>query len=393
MIELSGRDIVGASRITDRQAKEFNALVAAVVACGDNPVRLNLTDLDATTLWKRENDYYEFVARPNLTVIVDPETAATLRSYSQLTNTKINFEVQELAIIPEKEDSRIAEKGNAYAKKAQVVSEYVLPDGLRVKDCIVFKVIDCGMDTLSSIGISVQCVERALEIVAQQAYRNNKKLIVDFTDIVFEGGSDTVLAYALVNCKRNNTGLVVKVIGEEKGIAEYVLVNGRVKLKAISKIRCFNMLRPNTVLRLNSYPSSARSDIAGRKGCGKVSGAVLVIYKGLQDQIAIYDEIPTQQLFLPEDLALLGEVDQMGDKRIPRKRDIIELGIYGVCSGSHGHFGPVDKKCKYNVNDGSGNLIEINEVDFVDRGLSYLGFEYDKELLKLGRILPLPVRR
>ena len=72
---------------------------------------------------------------------------------------------------------------------------------------------------------------------------------------------------------------------------------------------CF---RPNTVLRLNSYPSSARSDIAGRKGGRKVIGAVIVIYKGLEGETHSTMKIPTEQLFLPEDLPLLGEQHSNG---------------------------------------------------------------------------------
>ena len=66
MIELSGREIVGASKITDRQATEFKRIVDAVEACGDQKVRLNLTDLDATTLWKGEKDYYALISSRTL---------------------------------------------------------------------------------------------------------------------------------------------------------------------------------------------------------------------------------------------------------------------------------------------------------------------------------------
>jgi len=394
MIELSGREIVGASKITDRQATEFKRIVDAVEACGDQKVRLNLTDLDATTLWKREKDYYALISKPNLTVIVDPETAATIRSYALLTGTKINFEVRELEVVPEEEDPRIEERGRKYATLAKSVERYTNPiTGKTLKNCLVLSVADFGIDTLSSIGISGLSVGRAFEIAAKQAHANQQKLVVDFTDIGFEGGCDIVLADTLVQCKSKNKGLVVKVFGEESGIDEYVSVNGRVKLSATSKVRFFNMLRPNTVFRLNSYPSSARSDIAGRKGGGKVIGAVIVIYKGLEGEDALYYEIPTEQLFLPEDLPLLGEQPPMGDKFIPRRRNIAELGILGVCSGSHGHFGPVSREQKYGVNDGHGNIIEIDEIEFVARGLRNLGVEFDAELLSLGRILPPPERR
>jgi hypothetical protein len=65
----------------------------------------------------------------------------------------------------------------------------------------------------------------------------------------------------------------------------------------------------------------------------------------------------------------------------------------GVCSGSHGHFGPVSREQKYGVNDGHGNIIEIDEIELVARGLRNLGVEFDAELLSLGRILPPPERR
>jgi len=394
MIELSGRDIVGASKITERQAKEFKMLVAAVDECGEAKVRLNLTDLDATSLWKRQTDYYAFISRPNLTVIVDPETAATIRSYAQLTNTKINYEVRELEVKPVEEDPIIEEKGTLYATHAKDVDVYTLPDGTKLKNCTVLDIGEFGMDTLSSIGNSALYVVRAMEKVAKQTYEKNRRLVVDFSGIdIFEGGSDLVVADALVDARRNHRGISIKVLGEDRGIAEYVLVGGRVKLDTTSKLRFYNMLRPNTVLRLNTYPSSARSDIAGRKGGGTVSGVVIVIFKGVSGEYVLYDEIPTQQLFLPKDLPLLGEVDPLGDTRVPRKRKVTELGIYGVCSGSNGHFGPVSKKVKYSVNDGNGNLVEMLEPEFVARGLDALGFEYDKELLALGRVLPPPQTR
>lgn len=393
MIELSGREIVGLSKITDRQAAEFKKLVDAVEACGTKKVKLNLTDLDATTLWRRERDYYDLIAKPNLTVIVDPETAATIRSYALLTNTKINFEVRELEVVPEEEDPRINERGREYAKYAKSVARYIQPNGKALKDCLVLSVADFDIDTLSSIGISGLSVGRAFEIAAKQAHANNQRLVIDFTDIGFEGGCDIVLADTLVECKTKNKGLVIKVFGEESGIDEYVTVNGRVKLSAASKTRFFNMLRPNTVFRLNSYPSASRSDIAGRKGSGRVTGAVIVVYQGLDGEDAIYYEIPTEQLFLAEDLPLLGEQPPMGDKFIPRRRNIVELGIIGLCSGSHGHFGPVSKDQKFGVNDGNGNLKEITEIEFVERGLKALGVKFDVELLRLGRVLPPPERR
>lgn len=393
MIELSGREIVGLSKITDRQAAEFKKLVDAVEECGEKKVRLNLTDLDATTLWRRERDYYDLISKPNLTVIVDPETAATIRSYALLTNTKINFEVRELEVVPEEEDPRIQARGQEYAKYAKSVPRYIQPNGKALKDCLVLSVADTDMDTLSSIGISGLSVGRAFEILAKQAHTNNQRLIIDFTDIGFEGGCDIVLADTLVECKNKNKGLIIKVFGEESGIDEYVAVNGRVKLSATSKARFFNMLRPNTVFRLNSYPSASRSDIAGRKGSGKVTGAVIVVYQGLEGDDAIYYEIPTEQLFLSEDLPLLGEQPPLGDKFIPRRRDIVELGILGLCSGSHGHFGPVSKEQKFGVNDGNGNLVEITEIEFVARGLKALGVKFDAELLRLGRVLPPPERR
>lgn len=393
MIELSGREIVGAARITERQATEFKKLVAAVDACGDAQVRLNLTDLDATNLWKRESDYYSFIARPNLTVIVDPETAATIRSYAQLTNTKINFEVRELDVVPDVEDPSIAIYGQQYADMAKPMEVYTFPDGRMLKECLVVNVIDFDMEILSSIGLSGLYVERAFELAARRTASENRKLVVDFTGVEFEGGCDEVLAQALVRCKREHKGLSVHVVGEERGIDEYVRVNGRVKLSQRLKLPYFNMLRPGTVMRLNTYPTTARADIAGRKGGGRISGVVLVIFRGMGGMDALYDEIPTHQLYLPQDLEVLGEVDQMGDKKIPRKRDIKDLGIYGVCSGAQAHLGPVDRKEKYNVNDGNGSVTEIPEHVFVARGLDYLGIPYDKELLAMGRLLPPPVKR
>ena len=393
MIELSGREIVGSSKITDRQAAEFKKLVDAVESHGDKEVRLDLTDLDATTLWRRENDYYDFIAKPNLTVIVDPDTAATIRSYAMLMGIKVKYEVRELEVVPEEEDPRIEERGRKYAKLVKRVPKYTLPNGKFLRDCLVLSVADTDMDTLSSIGISGLSVGRAFEIIAKEAYETKQKFIVDLTDIGFEGGCDIVLADTLVECKRRHKGVVIKVYGEESGIDEYVAVNGRVKLSPTSKTRFFNMLRPNTVLRLNSYPSAARSDIAGRKGGGSVNGAVVVIYQGLDGNDAIYLEIPTQQMYLSEDLPLIGEETPMGDKYIPRRRDITELGIKGLCSGSHGHLSEISKEQKYGVNDGNGNLIEIIETEFVARGLKALGIPFDAELLELGRILPPPERR
>lgn len=393
MIELSGREIVGASKITDRQAAEFKRLVEAVESYGEQQVRLNLTDLDATTLWRREKDYYALISKPNLTVVVDPETAATIRSYALLTGTKINFEVRELEVVPEEEDPRIDERGKKLATTVKAVDRYTHPNtGKTLKNCLVLSVADYGIDTLSSIGISALAVGRAIEIVAKQAFANQQRLIVDFTDVGFEGGSDTALADVIVRCKSQHKGLMVKVVGEGSGIDEYVSVNGRVKLSAQSKVRFFKMLRADTVLRLNSYPSSARSDIAGRKGGGRITGAVIAIYKKLDGEDAIYFEIPTEQLFLPEDYPLLGVQPPTGDKFIPRRRNIAELGIQGVCSGSHGHFGALMREQKYSVNDGYDNLVEIGEIEFVARGLRNLGVDHDAELLNLGRILPPPER-
>jgi hypothetical protein len=181
--------------------------------------------------------------------------------------------------------------------------------------------------------------------------------------------------------------LTIRVRGDE-GIAEYVRVAGNIKLSAELKVRFFKYLKPGTLMRLNSYKSALRSDIAGRKGAGEIVGAALVIYKGLDGLDALYEEIPTTGLYLPCDWELIGEDPHTGDVMIPRRRNIAELGIYGMCTGTHGHFGVVDKNATYQTNDGNGNLVAMPEDEFAARGLAMRGIVYDEKLLKLRRIIP-----
>lgn len=392
MIELSGRKITGVARMSERNATEFKALVAAVDACEGQPVRLDLTDLNVTTLWRRDA-FFELALRSNLTLILDPETASVLNSYLTVTGGKAKYEVKELEVVPEKEDPELQERGMVYAAAAFVQTKTAkIPldkcEALDVEqgDFICFDIRDTGLDMVSSIGLSGQCIRRAIEIITEKAAKLSLKLLVDFTDIYFEGGCDIVLADALVECRKLYK-IPMKVVGDE-GIAEYVKVAGNVRLPAEAKVRYFKRILPNTVLRLNTYRVSFRSDIAGRKGSGVLAGASIVLFRGVEGTDALYDEIPTQRLYLPEDLEILGETQNIGDIRIPRRRSLLELGMQNICTGSHGHFGTVAKDEVYQISDGKGGIREVSESFFVARGLEALGLSFNKELLMDGRILP-----
>ena len=396
MRELSGRQIAGIAKITERHAAEFNALVQAVDACGDEDVRLDLTDLDATSLWKRD-DFVKLAVRPNLTLILDPETAKILKSYLIVIGASAKFEERVQEVVPDEEDPRIQEAGSKFAEKAYVITkkgekvylnefkDKTLPQNTIVK----FDLRDMEFETLSSIGFTGQYARRAIEIIAQVASEKTCKLEIDFSDMIFEGGCDIVLADCLVDCRKAYNNIPVSIVGDD-GIAEYVRVSGSVKLSAENKVRFFKLLAKGTVLRLCTYRSALRSDIAGRKGAGQLAHVALVIFRGLDELDVVYEEIPTQKLYLPQDLDAVGESENTGDIRIPRRRAIAELGIHRKCTGSHGHFGPVDAKEMYEVTGDDGNRVQLNEVEFVMRGFDALGLAYNKELLAAGKILTPP---
>jgi hypothetical protein len=199
-----------------------------------------------------------------------------------------------------------------------------------------------------------------------------------------------VCADALV-AARKQYKLKISVVGDE-GIAEYVRVSGNVKLPGEKKLRFFKRLVPGTVLRLNTYRRAQRADIAGRKGDGVISSEAIVLFRGLDGAEILFDEIPARNFYLPEDLAAAGESDsQSGDICLPRRRDISELGIYGVCSGSHGHLSALSRTDAYPVSV-NGAVVEMPEFEFVARGLRNLGIDFNGELLAQGRIFPKTVK-
>ncbi|GHU92601.1 hypothetical protein FACS1894208_00040 [Clostridia bacterium] len=373
MRELSGRALVGASKITERNALEFNQIVAAVDDCGGEAVRLDLTDIDISGLWRRPGEaFFKLAMRPNLTLVLDPTTAEILESYLLVAGRTALYEVREPEVAPEEEDPRIGQFGAEYAAYA-----------VERNGKLQFKATDTGLDTFSSIGLSAVYMCRALELLAKRASESGLKCVIDFSGILLEGGCDLVFAETLAAC-RNAHKLNVKVIGDA-GISEYVRVRGNVKLPAELKVRYFKKLTPGTVLRLNTYKSVRRADIAGRKGAGVIAGAATVVFRGLEEVDVLFDEIPAQRLYLAGDLEALGESSQDSDICVPRRRNLTELGIQGVCSGSHGHLSVLAKDEIYQVSE-NGKLSEMAEPEFVARGLRALGIKFNEELLAQGRM-------
>lgn len=379
-IQLSGRQITGLAKISPRHAAEFKAIVNEVEKYGDKEIILNLADLDATNLWRREDEYYDLVSKPNLTVIVDEATAASLMTYSYVTDIKIRYETAELVIEPEVEDPKIDEYATEFVKVAK-----------STKNAILWELKATGRYDISTVGATSLGVSRTIERLCEKVVADptKKGLAVDFSEINFEGGSDLAVGDTIIDCKKKHS-IPIKILGNTS-IKDYVHVQGNIKLNSKSKIQFYKYLEPGTVLKLSTYPSNIKSDVLGRKGSGNVIATKIVIYRGIEEVegewSVNFDEIPTQKLYLPDDLRLMNEEPVLCDTVLPRCRPLKDLGIHGLCSGTKGNLGPLTKSVTYNVNIGE-ELVEIDEIGFVLRGLENLGVEYNKELLELGRVLP-----
>ena len=81
IIELSGKQITGLEKLTERHTAEFDKIVQAVENCKTAPVRLDLSDLDISGLWRKKEFFNELALRPNLTLIIDPEMADMIKPY------------------------------------------------------------------------------------------------------------------------------------------------------------------------------------------------------------------------------------------------------------------------------------------------------------------------
>jgi hypothetical protein len=273
MIEISGRVVAEASKITPKKRIKFiDKLLKAVAECKGSPVRIDLTDLDTKGLWEEEAFFDKLAVIPNVTLILDPKMGDMLKIYLRVSGAKANYEVRQPEKKQKKEDPRIQLKGEEYAKKAFVMlkdnSEPIYFEDLVSKvdiipqrSFIIFKIAHTTLDRISSIGITAECIRRAIEIISVKASEFNLRLHFDVSDIVFEGGADIVLSEALVETRKKNK-VTVKVTGSE-GMAEYVRVVGNVRVpEEIKAKRFFSQILANTVLKLKLYRAKLPSDIS-----------------------------------------------------------------------------------------------------------------------------------